>query len=119
MGASFQADPHAMAQERADTSTVKVITANTTLKPFEQNVRVTAPASGTVTITLPPVAECRGKKFYIECTGTAGAGDIAIADQNDAIVDLSVGDNMTVADDYVCIENWGGRLWIVASEVTT
>jgi len=50
----------------------------TTLAVYEQNVDVTPPASGTHTVTLPPVAQAKGNVYDIE-TPTDATGTVTIA----------------------------------------
>lgn len=97
---------------------IKTVTSATTLTPSELNVQATAPASGSYAITLPPAVLWAGRVAVIRCTGTAGTGEISIASSTGDARALSVGDNMTVAGDYVVLFSTGDFV-IVLSEVTT
>lgn len=114
---TFQINTQLDAQKRADTGEMKdVITKATTLTPADQVVFAKAPATSSYTITLPPVAECRGMKFYIECVGTSGTGTIDVDCQKDGVVSLATLGNskLNAAKECACYENWGGRLWVLA-----
>ena len=55
------------------------------LNTWDQVVRPSADAgSGPITITLPPVAEAKGRKYYIIARNADAVNTITIADDNDS-----------------------------------
>lgn len=87
----------------------KTVTVSETLGVHEQKVIAVLPATGTVTITLPSVAEAEGQSFSIRCVDpNTGSGDITVEDQNDGITDYT-SDSITAGGDGVELHCTNGR----------
>lgn len=99
-------------QDRREVSRVidKVngITASDTLESFEQ-IALVDTTSGAVTVTLPPVADARGKDYYIKDVGVyAGSNNITIEDNNDdaGLTDITIATNSGYAVMLSDGRNW-------------
>jgi|GEM_PF-3379711 len=111
-------DRHEAALGRNQDNEVKQVDGAVSLAPYERLVEVTTPGEGSYTITLPYLSQCPGAVFAL-CAINTGGGEVAIADRDDGIADLAVGDNLSAANDYVFLLNVAGLKWIVLEEVTT
>jgi hypothetical protein len=90
-------------------------TADYTMKTYEEVVRVlTVGLGGAVTITLPPLEECRGQ---FKCVHLEDAvQNVVITDGGDDTIWSDV--TLTAANDYVMVYSDGYR-WLSVSEVST
>jgi hypothetical protein len=75
------------------------------------------PTSGAITLTLPPVAKCRGRFYSIICRDADAVNDITVADQNDS--ECWEGDYTLngKCDKLLCYSD--GMAWLVAASVST
>ena len=94
-----------------------VLSASATLTPKQGNVL----ASGTLTVTLPPVTDCNGLTFMVFCT--AGSSNITIAVADGSVIYGPTGvwsnDALTAANDIVIIRNVNGHCWSMDTDITT
>ena len=82
----------------------KTVTAATTLEAYETVAHVTAPASGSFIVKLPPVAEARGRGPYvIRCVGTAGSGTFDVRSQESGASLLYDSANMNADGHYLIL----------------
>lgn len=88
---------------------------STQLVAHEQNVEVTQPASGTHTVTLPPVAECKGRIFTFEAPG-AGTGSVTVDTKNDDLP-LLADQVLNTADAYLVLTSNGTRFMILEASL--
>jgi hypothetical protein len=119
MGGNAQGVPNARDTQIAENAAVKLVTAAATLASYERVVAVTAPASSTYAVTLPPVASCPGAEFLIYCTGTAGTGTVSVACQQDGLANFAAGKVLDSAKDYICARNLAGKVWVLVAAVGT
>ncbi len=86
-------------------------TASYTMKPYDFTVKGDI-SSGSITITLPPVVEARGKIYTLWCID-ADSNDMTITDYGDATLwtDIVLGDD----NDYLVLFSNGER-WFELSE---
>lgn len=68
-----------------DSPNVKVVIATSELEAHEQLVLATIPASGSITITLPPPGANVGKVYHIRCDVDAGGTSVIVADTRGAV----------------------------------
>lgn len=101
-------------------SNARTIDEATTLKSGENHIRAMA-GEGAYTITLPPLLECAGEVFVIQCIEGSAAitvardtGPIYLANADaDAAVLTDFADVMEDAGDILIVQNVNGVCWLV------
>jgi hypothetical protein len=83
---------------------IESITSNTTLSAYQHYVYATIPGSGTLTITLPPLAECIGKGPYLIRVDSDGGGTGLVVQDDDEGDPAYQSSNMGDVDDYVLVQ---------------
>jgi len=92
------------------------VTAATTIKPYQTDIRITTGASVAYDITMPSIDTVPvGTSYYGRVTSDAGTGDVTIKDA--AGTDI-LGDALSALNDHFKITNHIG-VWKVDYEVTT
>lgn len=96
----------------------------TQLEGGQNVIEATIPlaSANSYAITLPPVASCPWQRFLVwakRATGSYVDGGVTLQDADDNSVANFASDAMTATNDYVYVENVGGRFWRLVAEVTT
>lgn len=98
------------------------VTADTTLTAAQTDVEATVPAVGSITITLPPVKEAKGRFFSIKCVSDGGGTGIAVQDGDDAIITgnnyAAAGNGLTAVGDYLLLYCDGLQYIALATNLT-
>lgn len=92
------------------------------LQPGQTNVIVTIPATGRLTVMLPPACESQGEIYCVYARARAANysdGDVLVVDAGDAKIDNVPSDTMTAAADCVIVQNVNGLAWLALLDVTT
>ena len=98
----------------------KSVTTTVSLAAYETRVHVTA-AAADYNITLPPMAECVGRGFYvIKRTVAAGGGfgAVVLSKESDGGGKLYTSDELTALADFLILWTDGMR-WFEIKELTT
>lgn len=82
-----------------------------------RSYRVIPPASGTHTITLPPLHEWKDETIAFYQTVSAPGGAIEVVDYETAT--SIAGDTITAVNDHILVRNLQGEKVLVVKEVTT
>lgn len=86
-------------------------TASGTLTPDNIYNDVVVPASGSITLNLPPPQTAKGRRFYFRCVSDLGGTGVIVQDQDDAIVSseryTSASNGLTAKGDKLCVESDG------------
>lgn len=98
-----------MADRIADTAEVLTLTASAELAPYQTVVDVAVPASTALVVTLPPVAQARGKRYIIMCRSIGGGGSLSVVSKGDDVSSLST-ITLTVGT-YAIVSNIAGLVW--------
>ena len=92
------------------------------MKVYDFVVELIMVASYPITITLPPVAEAKGKIYTIYCsTHGESSCDVTIADAGDDAIFSDSGSDVTLAylNNYVVLFSNGKRWFVLASHLVT
>lgn len=101
---------------------LKKVTASVTLANDENRVLAIIPLTGTVTITLPPVADAADINFTVFAKRAEGVyvdGVVKLQDQDDNGLANYASNDLTATGDYIHIANCGGFFWKEIFEVST
>lgn len=118
-------DPYAADKLRKSDQTVTRVTKACTLNPGEEDVVVVIPlgTADDYDVLLPPVGSCPGAKFTIVGERAAGSysdGSVTVkGSDNDLGGAPYSSDPLTANGDYLCIENWAGKVWVEHAEKTS
>lgn len=104
-------------QELAPTKITGTDGGTTTLTAQQLVVEVVPPASGTHTITLPPLDQWKGKQALFYSRTSAPGGQVAVRLTENATD--PVGDNLTASADKVLLQNVNGDHVVLLIDVTT
>jgi len=105
--------PNPKEQRQAENQTVVSKTASATLQIHETVVKGTIPATGSITLTLPPVDAAKNLEFFIWCGTDSGGTSIIIQDQDDGAVGSDFYAQLFNAGDAVLVRNVQGKYWMV------
>ncbi len=98
-----------------DSPDVKVVLATSTLADNDTRVLATIPASGSITITLPPPGANVGKVYHIRCDVDAGGTSVIVVHAESA-VDLSF--TITATTGFVTVMSVGDMYITLDSSAT-
>lgn len=82
-----------------------------------RELRVIPPASGTHTITLPPLYKWKNETITLYQIVSAPGGAVEVVDAETAT--SVAGDTITAANDHIVVKNLQGEDLLVIKEVTT
>lgn len=89
----------------------------TTLTVDQLYARVIPPASGVATYVLPQLHLWKNRDAFFYQTIAAPGGEAKFV-KPDGSTD-AIGDNLSAANDYAILKNWGGEAVVMVKEVTT
>jgi len=92
-----------MKTDRLAQQMIKQVTEDTTLDPKDTRVAAAIPAQGSITITLPSVAEAFGRGPYFIRVDTDGGGTSVVVQDSDETPDNYQSDALTAVGDRVCL----------------
>jgi hypothetical protein len=97
----------------------KAVTVATSLAAYERLVAVNTGAAGDYIITLPPMADCVGRGFYVIKVTTHGASDVTVeSPEKDGGGKLYTSGKLTALADFLILWTDGER-WYEIKELTT
>lgn len=92
----------------------KSVTADTTLGADDQFVDATIPGSGSITITLPPLPDWPGRKYFVRVTEDDGGDSVIIAAVAGFVGAANMGaQTLTAVGGFVLVENVMGLYYRV------